>query len=314
MNKKLLALAVAAVIAAPMAAVADTSVYGKVHLSVDKYNDTNNDGWTVKSRASRLGFKGSEDLGGGLKAIWKMEFQVDMASAGGASDPISSRNMYIGLNGGWGSLLLGRHDTPYKMSTGKLDMFADTIGDYNKSAGFDDIRANTMIAYVSPKMAGFKVAAAVVAPNSNTDINGISEAQSIALMWNGGAFNAAVAYEGFDSDFAAAAGKAESKYRIGLGANFGAFTANAIYEDQSDIAAVSGADKTIWQVQGRFKFGNNAVKAYYGNNDTDGGSDRDGYGVGFDHDFSKRTRAYVIWADHDDATSQGLSMGMIHKF
>ena len=45
----------------------------------------------------------------------------------------ASRNTFVGLNGGFGTVLIGRHDTPEKMSTGKLDLFADSVGDYNLS-------------------------------------------------------------------------------------------------------------------------------------------------------------------------------------
>ena len=85
MNKKILAAAVAAAMVAPAAALAnDVTVYGIAHVSID-YLDSDNqgiDGFDIASRASRLGFKGTEDLANGLKAIWKMEFGVDIADAG----------------------------------------------------------------------------------------------------------------------------------------------------------------------------------------------------------------------------------------
>ena len=106
MNKKLIAAAIAAAMAAPTAALAnDVTIYGVAHLSID-YLDSDLDsvdGFDVASRASRLGFKGTEDLANGLKAIWKMEFQVDMADAGSNSDfqfernPINSANFDRGI-------------------------------------------------------------------------------------------------------------------------------------------------------------------------------------------------------------------------
>jgi predicted porin len=314
MNKKILSLAVASIIAAPMAATAgDVTTYGKVHISIDSYS--NGGGENVQSRASRLGFKGSEDLGGGLKAIWKMEFQIDMAADGANSGGklVKGRNMYIGLNGGWGTFLYGRHDTPFKMSTGSLDLFADTLGDYNATIGFQDIRADKAIAYVSPSMAGFTIAAAVVAPNAGT-ADGIAEGQSIAVMWKGGAFKASVAYESLSSDFVGGT-EDDTKYRLGGGATFGAFTVTGIYEDRSDIAGVAGNDATLWQIQGKMAFGNNAVKAFAGNNDFDSkGQDYDSYGIAFDHNFSKRTQAYVMYTDTDNQGAEGFSFGMVHKF
>ncbi len=146
MNKKILAAAVAAAMVAPAAAFAnDVTIYGIAHLSVDWLDSDNEgvDGWDIQSNASRLGFKGTEDLANGLKAIWKMEFGVDLADSGSCPSTVSSaaglvgsptvgqgnftgkcttdvwsaRNAYVGLAGGWGTFLIGRHDTPMKMST-----------------------------------------------------------------------------------------------------------------------------------------------------------------------------------------------------
>ena len=85
MNKKLIAAAIAAAMVAP-AAYAQATLYGKFHTSIDK-NDNDSydeDNWEVNSRASRLGVKGSEDLGGGLKAIYQLEVNVN--SDGSSSD------------------------------------------------------------------------------------------------------------------------------------------------------------------------------------------------------------------------------------
>lgn len=113
----------------PLAVQANSgpAVYGILHASVDHmdYDETaRGDYWQVESRASRLGAKGSKDLGNGLKAIYKMEFEVDIADDNGG-DNITARNQYVGLSCDFGTLLVGRHDTPYKVFTGK-DMFSDT--------------------------------------------------------------------------------------------------------------------------------------------------------------------------------------------
>jgi len=178
MKKQLVSLAVAAALASPLAAQAGTQIYGKLHVSIDKRQDDSaaTDGWDVVSRASRLGFKGSEDLGNGLKAIWKLEFQIAMADADGVitgesgNSLVKARNMYVGLAGGWGTFLYGRHDTPFKISTGRLDKFADTLADYNGpiGPGFQDIRADNAIAYITPSFGGLTIAAAIVPAGNRT--------------------------------------------------------------------------------------------------------------------------------------------------
>ena len=258
MNKKLLTLAVAAALAAPViapsTASAEAIVYGKFHVSLD-YADVSNvvrptygfardsagavildvngnptlvktadgedfKGWGMssngyipgESRASRLGFKGSEDLGNGLKAIYQLEFGVNLNDTNdnvlSNSDSITYRNSFVGLAGDWGTFLMGRHDTPMKISTGKLDLFADTMADYNGTVGFRDLRADNAVAYISPSWSGFQLAAAFVPSGGatgggnglNLEEDSIADTYSIAAIYSNGPFYASAAFENLNSE------------------------------------------------------------------------------------------------------------------
>ena len=130
MKKSLIALAVASAFVAP-AAMAEATVYGQMHLSIDMANNgatpsakTNQ----LNNRTSHLGFKGAEDLGSGLSAVWQIE--SDIAADDGATTSLGGRNTFLGLKSdSLGSIMAGRHDTPYKMATRNLDVFADTAAD-----------------------------------------------------------------------------------------------------------------------------------------------------------------------------------------
>ncbi|HID46504.1 MAG TPA: porin, partial [Chromatiaceae bacterium] len=232
MKKKLLALAVAA--ALPMvsqAATADVTIYGKVHTSIDYIDpDIGDSIYDVTSRASRLGFKGSEDLGDGLKLIWKMETTYNTAEGGFGS----GRNTYIGLAGGWGTFLYGRHDTPMKMSTGKLYIFVDELADYNATAGLVDIRASDAIAYVSPSFSGLTLVGAVV-PDADYDGTGdFGGAYSVAAMYSNGGLFLAAAWEQLDD---LVGGADATHWRVGAGFDMGDFHIGAVYADQGDLTA-----------------------------------------------------------------------------
>jgi predicted porin len=95
MNKNLIAAAVAAGLAMPGLAMADATIYGKINTGIVSYdNDTPDDsGIAIFDEASRLGFKGEEDLGNGLKAIFKMEGTVDMDEGANFN---FNRDKYVG--------------------------------------------------------------------------------------------------------------------------------------------------------------------------------------------------------------------------
>lgn len=315
MNKKLITLAVAAVVAAPMAASAEVTIYGVGHVSYDgikydgekrTYDVVGNSGASA-GHASRLGFKGSEDLGGGLKAIWKMEFAFDQADTSTLS---SNRNSYVGLaSDSWGTALLGRHDTPYKMSVGSYDLFADQLGDFNGTVGFEDIRSSNVIAYVSPDFGGFNLAAAAVTDNNDN----AAEAFSIGGNFAMAGLKVSLAYEDL-GDVALGSTLAEKKWGVAGSYEMGAFGIMARYDGGKDIATVNNVDYDAWQVGGKFGFGNNVIKAMYGENDRDDELDKiKTWSVGLDHNLSKRTQAYAQWVDSKDRWD-GFSLGMVHKF
>lgn len=179
------------------------------------------DGWGMSSngyipgegRANRIGVKGSEDLGNGLKAIYQVEFGINLNDAKGNvlnnDDSVTYRNTFVGLAGdSWGTFLIGRHDTPMKISTGKLDLFSDTMADYNGTVGFRDYRADNVVAYISPSLAGFQLMGAIIpaggATGGNQGLNlnedSIAGAYSVAGIYSNGPFYASLAYESLGNE------------------------------------------------------------------------------------------------------------------
>jgi len=352
--------------------------------------------------SNRLGVKGSEDLGGGLKAIYQIELGINPtdtnANVANNSDTIAMRNTFVGLAGGWGTALMGRHDTPLKISTAKLDLFADTLADNNTTVGFQDIRADNAVAYISPAFSGFTLAAAVVPAGGstalgalNTESSNINEGWSLAGIYSNGPFYASAAYESLGYELtntnATTTGCAPvvigqfsscsttnsdwNKWRFGLGLlDWNGFTLSAIYESQEGIAGSdwyttgpafdannnalgynwllpASPDKVnMWQISAGYAFGNSMVKAMYGAADFESGNfvgnpgtnvnnalavtrnsdylngDRATWAVGFDHNFSKRTKVYALYTDvRDDRADwiagsewSGFSLGMMHSF
>lgn len=302
MQKKLIALAVAGILAAPMAAQAGVEVYGQARVSVN-FNDNgdttvgNEDSAiSVTSHASRFGIKGSEDLGDGLSAVYQIEREVsweesnvtnsesctDVVTASGTPDTtaevcdtdtnnLKARNTFVGLKGGFGTVLLGMHDTPYKMAGGELDVFVDTAGDFNAVVQHDT-RAQNVIAYVSPAMNGASFAAAYVPNHTNDNLPMTadeSDADAISLMgtYKAGALGAFLAYEslgaagGNDSS-----GKASDKEstKVGVSYTMDATTVGLMYQMNEDGKATNALDQDVIYLSAAHKMGDLTLKAAYG--------------------------------------------------
>ena len=189
MNKKLVAVAVAGMLAAPMAAQAQTAnvtLYGRLNLDMEvvnvKQDNISRPGdpsgvnapkaniFRVMSNSSRLGVRGSEALGGGLSAVFQIESAVGAATGGGLGASLGTRETFVGLQGGWGTFKLGYFLTPYDdihPIFGNVPTLATSIlgtqalwsntgwaGNYQYGGAFDDRAANS-IRYDSPNWAGF---------------------------------------------------------------------------------------------------------------------------------------------------------------
>jgi predicted porin len=323
--KKILALAIASAFAAPaFAATANVDVYGVLGISLEDTNASNKD-MQVTDRQSRIGFKGAEDLGGGMKAIWQIE-QAISASAGGQDGvggaSFANRNSYVGLAGGFGTVLMGRHDTPYKLTTaGKLDVFGDTMGDVNAVGNMatggagrsnatqlisttHDVRPGNAIAYVSPNFSGLSFSAALVAGNADNGAN-TTDAVSLAVGYENGPLYLTAGYQDLTD--------ASEAFKLGAGYKFGDFKVGAVYEDVDNEV---GTDRDSWYANVAYAMGAITLKAQYGQLDN-GSTDATKLTVGADYSLSKRTATYVLYdSNKTDGLSRlsGWALGVKHSF
>ncbi|MDN0074069.1 porin [Crenobacter sp. SG2303] len=164
----------AAALALPLAAHADVTIYGLMSAGVESTKVTGNGTSTTTGRVedlnSRIGFKGNEDLGNGLKAIWQVESSLRNFEQGGTNDKnqsatFATRNTFVGLqDGDWGTVQLGLYDSAYKRMTTSdigINLWHDTEGDLNPSsvngvANRRNARLANSVHYTSPVWSGFQ--------------------------------------------------------------------------------------------------------------------------------------------------------------
>ena len=341
MQKKLIVVALAAAIALPMPVLADNAnvtVYGAVDMAFAVTNNGTSAAGVagtstnqVSSQVSKLGFKGSEDLGGGLSAIWQIEQQIDAdnTTLAASKNTFATRNSFGGLKSdSMGTVLLGRHDTPYKIATRKLDVFGDSLAD-NRSlmgqAGTHDARPTDVVAYISPAMSGFTAAAAYVAgaETATTSAQVKGSAWSLAGMYDAGPVYASLAYQAFDGgtlgtssnqtlfDTTVGANNNLKAWKLGGGYTMEALQLNAVYEKtSSSIANVDTLGRTDWYLAGKYSFGSDAVKLAYAHAGEFGATaaakantGASQLALGYDHNLSKRTTIYAQYTKLNNGTA-----------
>ncbi len=346
MQKKIIALAIAAAISAP--AFADTSnvtVYGKADLSYDSIKTgtaTNGTAGTTSNRVSSnttlIGLKGSEDLGDGLSAIWQVESLILVGNTAGvaatttaaSNAQIGNRNTFLGLSSASaGTVVMGRHDTPYKISTRAYDVFGDGIADSRAltgggvaaAASFDG-RQDQVVAYISPKLGGVATLAVGyvnLAPLDNVATQAKNSAVSVAGMFDiGSGFGAALAYEAHDFGAAGVtAATKEEATKIGASYTMDAINVNFAYEKTSDnLTALTAANKnghSDYYLSGKYSLtANDAIKlAYTKANTINGltGTDAKQVTIGYDHVLSKRTSVYALYTKLSNGTAASYVLG-----
>ncbi len=346
MKKNIIALAIASVVAAPVAMAAAPTIYGDVNMAVEQYSDKGYDGKTidstsgtqVNSRASKLGIKGSEDLGNGLTAVYKFEFEVNLD--GDSAAAFSSRNQYVGLAGGFGTVLLGRHDTPFKMAQG-TDLFNYApLADISKQAGGlgvtengGEVRSPNVLAYVSPSFGGVTIVGAFVPKETGgdpTEESSLGDAVSLAVMYGSkkeglylsGAVNS------FSENFL---GGNDDGTEVRLVAQYavGGLIANAMYQDfggdaiedtlQEGSTFGGGVAYKVGKFTPRLQIMQVDRKNSAANTKAE---DSFNYALGLDYSLGKKTRVYAEYAmlDNTDgikktkAETSAFSVGLNHKF
>ncbi len=286
MQKKLIALAVLAAISAPaFADTANVTVYGRAHLSLDSNSGNapagattgTKNGLNLTTNASRLGFKGAEELSDGLKAVYQYETEVSLTGNTSTTAPVgyagiftAQRDTYIGVVGGFGTVVAGRLPLANQY-VGDANFFADKVGDAGNltSGGLGGLgllavpsRVSRAIGYVSPSFGGVTITVGYV-PNSPQSLGGIQNNKDKASS-----FTLRAAYDN-NGIFAAVNYLNLGVTGISLAAapTIAAPSATA-GTTAAPVASQSGAKVTILSLAGGYDFGSIAkVRAQIVNTD-----------------------------------------------
>jgi predicted porin len=331
MTKKLLPAMVGVALAGGMsAAAADVSVFGHLDTAIVNYDNggsgPGSDDTNFVCTTCSVGFKGSEDLGNGLKAIFKLDFEFDTINRN-SNGSITDRDQWVGLAGGFGKVRIGSISTVYKSHGAMIDPLYRTAlqgrthglqSSLHSGAGEEiEGRADNTVRWDSVDFNGVQVGAHYTLDSDETDGED-DNPYGIGASYSNGGILGFVDY--VTTDGSVATTNDESAWKIGGMYSMNDFAVMAQYEDGES----NNAESTQWHVGGSYTMGNNKIYAAYGNSEDENAAgttiaDVDAWTIALIHSMSKRTSAYVGYNNQEDDLTGGIdrdefALGVKHKF
>jgi predicted porin len=287
-----------------------TDLYGKFNVSRD-FLEARDDEWI--SNASRIGIRGDYAISETLKVVYQFEQDVDLMHGGTHIDTLfSMRNSFIGLNGNFGRVIFGTHDSPLKMSQGKVDQFNDTLGDV-KDNFVGEIRATDSFMYNSPEFGpGLQFNAMYLDSDSNFDAS-----QSYSLTYKQGNLYLAAAYDDDmrKNDRAASRTVAFDSYRAVAQYALGDLKLGALFQS-SQAESIQGAKRQeAIMVSGAYKYRDFTFRAQFGDSDIVV-EDLQLLSLGVDYHLDKQVRLYINGYDRKVGSNSlgAIELGAEYKF
>ena len=335
MKRSLIALAALAFVGAA-SAQSSVTIFGIVDAVVavgngDTANKTrlHNSGYN----SSRLGFRGVEDLGGGMKASFHLEGALsnDDGTAGGFN---FMRKSVVSLMGSMGELRLGRDYTPNFWSHTVYDPFgtngvgttvamAASAGGGLTGGGATTVRASNSIGYISPSVGGFAVwAQTYFGENASNAASQAGDGSAIRLSYDNGPLSLAAAF----SKTTTGAGTDVQTTNFGGSYNMGVAQLMAFWNKDANT---NMKDRTGYTLGALVPMGQGTVRLAFSNTDYNGAK-TDQFALGYVYDMSKRTAVYGTFASVSNSgnaayalngastpangSSTGFDLGVRHAF
>jgi predicted porin len=297
-----LALAVLALLGSTAAfAQSSVTLYGRVNTTVERQEVGDVKTTGLFNNSSRFGFKGTEDLGGGLKAGFQLESGFN-SDTGASASTFFGRQSEVNLSGGFGAVRLGRFTAESYYAT------ADYVSMHNHDTGSssDAFYAYVMpdankIAYRTPTFGGLTVDAAVALHEQAV---GGKNAYDLAANYNLGALALGAGYskQGDVNQFAVRA-----LY------TFGAFTVGGYVQRDEDAYVLNGGKRNTFRLAGAYNMGASEFHVNVGRageykNVND--SDATQYTLGYNYNLSKRTKVYGYYTHVNNSRNAAYQSGV----
>jgi predicted porin len=341
MQKKLIALAIAGLVSAPAFAQSNVTVYGVADAGLAYGDHGEGEFQGVLSgvlSGSRIGFRGAEDLGNGLKAVFTLEQGFDIGTGADSpstreGDSVFSRQAFVGLSGAFGTVSLGRQYAPGYWANYDAVLGANISPQSLLSVGTgatitpnSPARWDNSVAYTG-MFSGLTVRAvyATSVENNVTSYDPVTgkfneeigaaddDAMGLGLDYSNGPLKVGAVYHFLNDAVEGTGTDDQQEWLVGGSYDFGMLTLAGSYQQTKNALFSDGTDVDIYQLGVIVPVGAAGnVHVAYGEADVDA-DDFDGktsaYTIAYTHALSKRTTAYVgyMGTDNDD----GLAISLV---
>lgn len=313
MKKNLVAIAalVAAVGASAQSSTSSVTLFGVADVSLAHLKSDTNKVTGLSSgglSSSRLGFRGVEDLGGGLKAGFWLEGGLSMDNGG--SGLKFERRSTVSLMGGFGEVRLGRDKTPAYLNVETFDPFGDVgvgavsgsnlIGGTSVAVGTPEgsapKRVSNSINYLSPNLSGFsgQVQYGFGEKPDGIANDRLGSSAAMRLAYQSGPLNVAAAY-GVTRGGTDATGLNYKAMNVGASYNFGMVKPMVLFATER---GKSQQRVDLYLIGATVPLGSGELRAAYSQTSTKNVNDADTqrFSLGYGYNLSKRTQLYAAIA------------------
>jgi predicted porin len=303
MKKTIVAAAVAAVFAAP--AMADVKISGQINQEfIDGSESGGNAGTLHSGNNADIVFSGSEDLGNGMKASFKIHRFYDDGDAASTGDTDQSADQTIGLSGDFGAVTVGRFE-PFTVASITSMMNIDASEDLDLETSLGQARSEGGFRYVSPNMNGLSVGVEGFADGGDAGENFATT--TIFAQYSNAGLTVKVAKEE-NSDDANANGDV-TVTSIGASYKMGDLEFRLVNTDDDNGTA---ADVSNTFMGASYTMGANKIAIGMNDHDTANSDDKI---ISLSHSLSKQTSVYLVHESIDSAANDDNTLiGVKHTF
>lgn len=301
--------AVATLCAGAAAAQSNVEIYGRMNLSVERQKTDGNSTGVMQNNASRIGFRGTEDLGGGLKAGFVLEHGFNADTGAQTQNNFWARQSELNLSGGFGMLRLGNYTSEAYYAT------ADYVSMHNHDTGTS---ADRLYAYLDRDTN--KIA------YRTPDLNGLTVETAVSLRENVGEYTYDVAANYSLGALALGAGYQangdQNQFALRALYTMGDFTFGGYVQRDEDV--YESGSRTNLRLSGMYTMGASEFHLNVGMadeySDVDN-SDATQFTLAYGYNLSKRTKAYAFYTRLNDGSAgvyggdfSSFALGLRHNF